>query len=403
MKKLLLILLCSLMSGCHTLEKSVAVPTDFFLMHATDLHVLSPEVYDDSSLLRDIENGGDGKQIIASAEQLDRLIERAKKERPDALILTGDIVFHGDIASHRLVAKKLQELKTAGVQSYVLPGNHDWHTKSFGYFGAEAKPIEATTSDDFESIYQDFGLNQAILRDDASYSYVAEITPGTWLVMIDASQPGQVSVISSETLTWLEDVLDQATKHNYRVITASHYNLYQHHALFDRGYRFVGAEKLQELLVKYPPLIHLSGHLHVQHLMEKNQVLEAATGSMAVWPHHVAEIRPTSYQAVSLMETDEDLNQAKAFFRRITLNKMLPRVLEAGLDEPDKMADFIADVNQIYFSGDLRNLPEIKDSAIAKKWLEQTEGLRLGSYIRYILEEEPIDHRVKDLHEINHP
>lgn len=391
-----MLLLCGLMTGCSYTNASVVTPTDFFLMQATDLHVLSPEMYDDSELLRQIEKMGDGKQIIGSYDLFQKLITKVKSERPDGLVLTGDIVFHGDIESYRLVAKGLQELVDEGIRVYVLPGNHDWNTTPYGYSGEEAHRIQETTVKDFEQIYHNFGPKQALFQDQASFSYVAEVNPSTWLIMLDASQPGKMSILQERTIDWLKPILKQAKDRNIQLITASHYNLFQHHPMFERGYKLIGADQLLEILTEYPPLIHLSGHLHVQHLAEQSGVSEAVTGSLSVYPHHVAEIRPTGYQAKSLLESPEEMAKAAEYFRQVTISKMLPRVIESGIDNAEDMAEFIADVNLQFFAGNLTTLPELMKTDIAKDWLNVPEDVRLGRYIHYILNEEPQDFRIKE-------
>lgn len=397
MKIILLFLLCGLLAGCQTNAKSADPQTDFFLIQASDLHVLSPEQFDDSALLKDIEAGGDGKQILASNQLFERFIDHVLQQRPDGVILSGDITFHGDLTSHQLVTAGLERLTRQNIAVYVLPGNHDWHTTPYAYFGNQAKRATATSREKFHQLYDRFGRDQAFSRDPASFSYAAEINSGTWLIMLDTAQPGMLGVISQATLDWLAELIEQARQQEIRLITVSHYNLFQHHELFERGFQMVGANQLQDLLAGYPPLIHLSGHLHIQHSLTRNNLTEVVTGAMAVWPHHVAHISQTGYQAVSLVAED---NQAwQADFHRTSLNRMLPRLEQAGVADPLAMAEFIALVNASYFSGDLTGLPDIISSQAARDWRARTEELRLGRYIAAILDELPIDHRIKEFYE----
>ena len=393
-KHLILILILGVvMTGCH---KSAVPLSDFFVMQASDLHVLSPELFDDSELLKQVEQGGDGKQIRDSYSLFQAMLQTVRAEQPDALILTGDLSFHGDIVSHQLIAKDLTELQTDGIPVYVLPGNHDWTTFPYGYFGEEGVPARGTSVEEFEAIYHSFGHDQAFSRDESSYSYAVEINPTTWLLMIDTNQPGMMSRLSSSTSDWAEHMIRTAEASGIQLITASHQNLFQHHALFSRGFRMVGAENLIEALEKYPPVIHLSGHMHVQHQVEQSGVREAATSSLAIWPHHIARIRPTGYQAASIALPEEDLTASHTFFRQASIDKAMSHFSDDPPNETVALAEYVADINEAYFSGNLTTLAELKEHPMAAAWASLVGEARFADYIQAILAETATDHRIKD-------
>ena len=70
-------------------------------------------------------SGGDGKAVRYSAEITRALLEQAAKERPDVLILSGDLTLNGAEKSHRELVEQLHALQNSGVQVLAMAGNHD--------------------------------------------------------------------------------------------------------------------------------------------------------------------------------------------------------------------------------------------------------------------------------------
>jgi len=68
-----------------------------------------------------------------------------------------------------------------------VPGNHDiQNAGAASYSGDATTPVPSIAPADFSTIYQDFGLGDAISRDPDSLSYVAELVPGLWLLALDS-------------------------------------------------------------------------------------------------------------------------------------------------------------------------------------------------------------------------
>lgn len=95
------------------------------IMIASDTHVLAKELMDGGTAFMKKMESDDGKTTAYSGEIVDALLSEALIERPDALILSGDLTFEGERLSHEELAGKLKTLQDAGVQVLVIPGNHD--------------------------------------------------------------------------------------------------------------------------------------------------------------------------------------------------------------------------------------------------------------------------------------
>ena len=92
---------------------------------ATDPHLLAPSLTDHGEcFLRTITNA-DGKVMRYSSELTEAFFSQIAAERPDLLIISGDLTFNGERESHEAFAAHCAKLEDAGVPVLVLPGNHD--------------------------------------------------------------------------------------------------------------------------------------------------------------------------------------------------------------------------------------------------------------------------------------
>ena len=92
---------------------------------ATDLHYLSPSIVERGEVFEKVYLGGDGKQMNYMSEIPDAFIEDVIKQKPDGLILSGDLTFNGEKKSHEELAEKFKKVEKSGVPVMVIPGNHD--------------------------------------------------------------------------------------------------------------------------------------------------------------------------------------------------------------------------------------------------------------------------------------
>lgn len=95
------------------------------LFVASDLHYLSPELTDNGEYFHKLIENGDGKAMGFCEDITDAFITQVIGQKPDVLILSGDLTFNGEKASHTVLAEKLSAVKEAGIPVLVLPGNHD--------------------------------------------------------------------------------------------------------------------------------------------------------------------------------------------------------------------------------------------------------------------------------------
>ena len=183
---------------------------DTRLMVISDLHYLAPSLYQNSELFLQALRQGDGKITQYSEELLSALYQEILREKPDALIVTGDLTFNGEKASHLALADWFRTVESAGVPVWILPGNHDINTVNpVGFAGNAYFRVENVTPEEFASIYAGF-----MEPEGTGFSYTAKISSTLWIAMTDVAwyqdQAQTFGWFSEGHASWLEDVLKSA-------------------------------------------------------------------------------------------------------------------------------------------------------------------------------------------------
>ena len=269
----------------------------------SDIHYMHP------SLL--VNNGALGTAFQNYVDQDPKLVQYSdpifrtvmadvKKEKPDILLITGDITKDGEKISHLAMADFFQQLRRTGIKVYVVPGNHDINNaKAKKFDGNNAYPVEMTSKSDFAGIYGDFGYNDAVSRDPNSLSYVAQPIPGLRVIAIDASKyeeygpDGDVAAgrIKPQTLAWILDQMAKAKQQHIAVFAMMHHNLIEHYAgqsQLDPGYVIDDWQNVTNTLVDAGLKIIFTGHYHANDISsyEHNgkKLFDIETGSLVTAP-----------------------------------------------------------------------------------------------------------------------
>lgn len=382
------LLALGVMAGCGRKVPPAAPVT---LAVASDLHYVGEAIEDGGELFTRVVKEGDGRQLDYIRPITDAFLAQVVQDKPDALILTGDLSFNGEKASHEELAAKLDQVVQAGVPVFVLPGNHDVNNYAAStYLGGERASTDFVTPEEFEEIYKNCGFAAADSRDSASMSYMVKLNGGVWLFMLDTqpyylNEPGFPytvgGVVQDGTWTWLEKQLKKCAAAGAVPLAAMHQNLAVHSQRFTTGYRLYDADRLAQLLADYGGQLAFSGHLHPQHIASwqgegGEQVWDVASGSLAVWPYlsgrvtidpdgagHASydyEAAPTDVTAwaAATGQTDPVFADFSAFGRaQFAINstsRSADRLAEA-LGEEDAAAyrRVMGEVNVLYFAGAL--------------------------------------------------
>lgn len=365
---LMLVLLCALLPGAAHAEDG------YTLLAATDPHFIAPSLTDHGLYFTALTENSDGKLMKYSEEIMDAFLAEAVTQRPEALLLTGDLTFNGALLSHTALAAKLREAEAAGLRIYVLPGNHDLDNPNAALFtGAEFQRVPFAESADFRRIYADFGFDEALSIDTDSLSYVVDLNDDTRLLMLDYNTRHDPCGISDKSLEWVEEQLRAARDAGKHILAAGHQNLFQL-TVFRAGYVIDKADRLAELLRQYGVTLYLSGHLHCQHWKTEDGLTEIATSALAVSPcqygvltvsddelnYQTKETDVSAWAKVQGRTEPELLNfpaYAAGFFdarNRASTAETLS-LFNFTPEEIEHMTDYIVRLNRAYFSGDMRD------------------------------------------------
>ena len=93
------------------------------ILVATDIHYLSPSLNDHGACFEKTILNGDGKALAYIDELTDAFVEQVIREKPAALILSGDLTLNGEKQSHLDLAQKLRSITDCGIPVLVLPAN----------------------------------------------------------------------------------------------------------------------------------------------------------------------------------------------------------------------------------------------------------------------------------------
>ena len=407
MKAILLLLALSLLMPLTALGEN-ADPVTLFV--ATDLHYLAPALTDHGPCFERSITLGDGKVMAYSEELVEAFVTQVIDRHPDALILSGDLSFNGERASHEALADKLARVEAAGIPVLVIPGNHDLNSRNAVRFVAESyERVDSVTAEDFRAIYQPFGYDGALSRDSSSLSYVVGVSEDLRILMVDVNTSDLPGAAGPQTLAWIEEQLAQARQDGCRVIAVSHQNLINHSDLLTSGFNIVNANVLRMRYADAPVLCNLSGHIHMQHMSVTNAgIWDIATSSLAVAPNQYGVLtvseRGLSYRteavdvsawAVSKGLSDPNLldfsDYSEDFFKTNARRQALAVIAQ---DEcPEQLADFFADINAAYFAGRMDTFA--LDTQLLARW--QQQPVRLAQFIDSIVQESPRNHCVLTL------
>ncbi len=299
-KNVLIYLLCFwcivLTNSCKNEVDAKAVPETVKFMVISDIH------YFDPSLFTLPANGyfqtylaSDRKLIIESSAILQKALDAVMAEKPDFLLVTGDLTKDGEKFDHQKLAGLFKILSEKGIKVLVIPGNHDVNNlQSFSYLQSSETRIENVSAAEFASIYADCGYENSFERDPNSLSYVSEPVKGVWVLGIDACHyaPSETAgSISSQTHTWINTIISKSKKQNKILIPMMHHGLLEHFngqsTLFSE-YVISDWQNVSTALTDSGMNVVFTGHFHAQDIVKKTTnagfVFDIETGSTVTSP-----------------------------------------------------------------------------------------------------------------------
>ena len=286
----------------------------------------------------------DRKMLIESREILQQAMRMMQDRDADFVLVAGDLTKDGEELCHTGLAEQLKVIEEAGYPVFVVPGNHDIlnpHAVAFTPEGHEK--VNTVNPEDFSTIYAEHGYNEALYRDSASLSYVAEPVDGLWLLALDSCDywdnfkddyPQTDGRFSQETVGWLEMVLQQSIKQRKSVIALMHHGVVEHFSSQEKHYgEYIidDYENVSEMLALYNVRLVFTGHFHAQDIArfstgEDKFLFDIETGSLVTYPSPVRYVQ---------------IGKDQRMVVRSHFIQSLPSLEREGIDFPSYSEEFV--------------------------------------------------------------
>lgn len=282
----------------------------------SDLHYLSPDMIADTEDFEHAFNS-DRKLLKESSSVLHEMLERVRADKPDILLVSGDLTKDGEQECHAALAKQLQQLQQdiPGLKIYVINGNHDirnYNAKNFNTPDGKAVPATRTHPEDFKRIYDFVYSDPTVIatftpaagNEAGSLSYVARPVEGLTIVAMDTCRYSKENTsngtdehetsgaISADLEKWVIEQTAAAKARGDLVIGLEHHGLVPH---FDVQptilpmYLVNGYERIAQEYADAGMSVVFTGHMHAVDIAAMttkagNTFYDIETGSALTYP-----------------------------------------------------------------------------------------------------------------------
>ena len=257
----------------------------------SDTHVMGPGLLVNDGAAWQKELANDRKLFDYSQEVFDVLMETMLSEKPDMVLITGDLTKDGELLSHQYVAGQLNRLREAGIKTFVIPGNHDFGSKHALIFdGDQSSKAEVVSREQFTELYRNHGYEAGALRDETSLSYCCEPVDGLLLIGLDSGKDGR---LEESTLQWACQQAAQAQQQGKYVLAMMHHALLPHFNAEDQmlpSSVVQNYETVRNRLADAGVQVVLTGHIHISDIAKDynadltRSIYDISTGSVISYP-----------------------------------------------------------------------------------------------------------------------
>lgn len=282
----------------------------------SDLHYLSPDMIADTEDFEHAFNS-DRKLLKESSAILNEMFEQVRADKPDILLVSGDLTKDGEQECHAALAKQLQQLQqdVPGLKIYVINGNHDirnYNAKNFNTADGKAVPATRTEPEDFKQIYDFVYSDPTVIatftpaegNKAGGLSYVARPVEGLTIIAMDTCRYSSDNTsngddehetsgaISADLEKWVIEQTAAAKARGDLVIGLEHHGLVPH---FDVQptilpmYLVNGYERIAQEYADAGMSVVFTGHMHAVDIAAMttkagNTFYDIETGSALTYP-----------------------------------------------------------------------------------------------------------------------
>ena len=282
----------------------------------SDLHYFSPDMIADTADFEHALNS-DRKLLKESSAILHEKFEQVRADKPDILLVSGDLTKDGEQECHAALAKQLQQLQQdiPGLKIYVINGNHDirnYNAKNFNTADGKAVRATRTEPEDFKQIYDFVYSDPTVIatftpaegNKAGGLSYVARPVEGLTIIAMDTCRYSSDNTsngddehetsgaISADLEKWVIEQTAAAKARGDLVIGLEHHGLVPH---FDVEptilpmYLVNGYERIAQEYADAGMSVVFTGHMHAVDIAAMttkagNTFYDIETGSALTYP-----------------------------------------------------------------------------------------------------------------------
>ena len=186
---------------------------------ASDIHIAAKNEtlnvnYPESELF--FHAGGSGNLYDEGEGILKSMLKQSAASGVDFVLVPGDMTRSGTEAEHKFISNIFREFtKSTGIPVYVIPGNHDYFSK--------------TTTEQIKEWYADCGYNRALTVDTKTASYTADLSDDYRLIAVDSNNPGvNGDGLNDELFSWIDTQVAAARADGKEIIYTMHHSVLEH-------------------------------------------------------------------------------------------------------------------------------------------------------------------------------
>ncbi len=411
---LALIMACTLITPALAAQDSSSDSIDLKIAVMSDTHYLSPTMIKDTQDYTDALNS-DRKILTESSYVNLKLLEAVREDKPDVLLVSGDLTKDGELEGHREFAARLQQVQkdVPGMKVYVINGNHDVRNENamnFNTADGKAVPATRTEPEDFASVYDFVYSDESVVarytppegKESGQLSYVAKPCEGLTLIVLDTccysadntsdkeNEHETRGEMSSELVEWAVAQIKAAKANGDRVIGMAHHGFIPHFSMEPDILKMYLVEDYAEISAKLADAgleMIFTGHMHANDIAAMttesgNTLYDIETGSNLTYPSPMrfVQLREVSGSLVAAVNTLNHVGPVTYYNAVSGKYETIADVTEYGR-EHGFSSDMLSHVAGSYIGSFLKKLSPVETSV--SKWIND----RIISNIQSIISE----------------
>lgn len=277
--------------------------------------------------------GGDPKMLEESGSILDAALAMVREDRPDILLVSGDLTKDGEKLGHQQLAERFQQIEdSSDTEVFVINGNHDIYNyqDSCTFENGQRESAETTTPDEFKQIYANFGYNgefeaQYFANPNAAsgeqaggLSYTVDLGKFTIVAVdsgmyspdagtgYDTNEHVTAGRVDEDLMPWVVEQTKNAEAEGDTVIGLMHHGLVPHFTGEENILSEYVVENWRDVASQFADAgmrYIFTGHMHANDMAQftsnaGNAITDLETGSLSSWMSPVRTVTLTKGAAL---------------------------------------------------------------------------------------------------------